>query len=74
MKERDELMEELAVYLDRLSERTGDILTEYDWRQLCSFRVALEDRFKINVDELRNSERREDSEGVYRVAPGTDEY
>lgn len=74
MNEEDEFMKELAMFLDRMSEKVGEVINEYHWREFCSFRVELENRFKFNVHELQNRKGREDPNGLHQVAPGAGEY
>lgn len=42
---KDEFMQELAIFLDRMSESVGEVIDEYHWREFCSFRVELEKPF-----------------------------
>lgn len=71
---RDKFMEDLALFLDTMSNQVGQVINEYHWRELCSYRVELEKRFKFNLHELSDYKGREDTEGLHPVVAGPEIY
>ena len=45
-QEQNQLFDNIRKYLDNLSNRTGEILTEYHWRECCELIKQIDDTRK----------------------------